>query len=191
MNITISDLGSPRLNKLWSGLEGGGRERLHEAMGCEVQVLTADYIRGIAQDRHATANRLGGTPTNFLAQAADKVAAPEYLSADSEGATLTINHPGMIRALKDVTIVPGGGKKYLTIPISSAAYGHRAGEFSNLFVRRGAMFPVLYQKNGNSITPMFLLMRKVTQKQDRSLLPSTEEWQKAARTGAITYIKQL
>lgn len=190
MNITISDLVSPKLGALIARLSPTGRQDLNRAMGYEVQRLTVDHLRQIAATRHNTANKLGGTPTNHWAQAAEKVAQPSSLtSVTGLGATLTINHPGITRALRDVTIKPKEAKS-LAIPVRGLAYGRRPAELwdrLNLFIPKGRRF--IAMRTGKKITVLYLLVRSVTQKQDRSLLPTDAEFHKAAARGALQYLK--
>jgi hypothetical protein len=168
---------------------GIGRRNLHQNMGEEVQVLTAEYLRRLAGDRHDTAQALGATPTGHLAEAAEKVASSGALTADSSEATLTIDHPGMRRAFGPVTISPRNAKS-LAIPIHAIAYGHRARYLwtqLSLFIPKGCNFIAMKGPDGKSILPLYILVRSVTQKQDRTLLPSDEEFEGAAIKGAENF----
>jgi hypothetical protein len=184
LRIDIRDSATPALKSTISLFSGARRRELNEAMGQEVQHLTADYIAELAASRHDTARKLGAMPTNHLAQASEKVASPAALTSDAEGATLTIDHPGFGRAFHDVTIVPTNVAA-LTIPISAAAYGRRAREFAGLFRIKGTNVLALAVNGG--VVPMFALVRSVTQPQDRTLLPSMEQFQEAAVRGAEQY----
>ena len=184
LRIKISDGLSPRLQSLMRLLGGAGLRELHQAAGTELQRITVDHVARIAATRHATAERLGAAPTNHFAQAAEKVAAASALSADPSGATLTISHPGFIRAFRTVKIVPREAKS-LAIPIHALSYGHRAGELwdrMHLFIPKGKN--IIAATIGGTLTPLYALCKSVTQKQDRSLLPSDAEFQKAAVDGA-------
>jgi hypothetical protein len=195
MNVKI-DIGGklkPGVARVVSALEGEGRIELNHAMGLEVQAVTYHHLRDLAGSRHNTADRLGASPTGFLAQAAEKVGAADAVTSVADAAVLTINHPGMMRAFEDVTITAKAAKA-LTIPIHRLAYGHRAGEFEGLFVLGGKKFDtgknILAMKDGDDIIPMFLLVHSVHQPQDRSLLPTDEEWQDAAVEGAENYLRE-
>lgn len=188
LRISIADTATPRLRSLMGALQGAGRRDLHAAMGVEVQNLTYQHVSTLAGSRHDTANRLGAAPSNHLAQAAEKIAAPTALSADSNAATLTINHVGMIRALRDVTIVPREAKA-LAIPVNAIAYNRRPAQIwaeLNLFIPKGKN--VIAMSDGKKITVLYVLVRSVTQKQDRTLLPSDNEFSAAAAVGAKTFI---
>jgi len=82
-------------------------------------------------------NRLGGKRTNFFSQAA------KATSATAEGGTVKVNvaHVGIRQRVEGGTIRPTNGRKFLTIPARSEAYGTRAKEHPFLvpiFFRSGA-----------------------------------------------------
>ncbi|MEO8204880.1 MAG: hypothetical protein ABI615_01775 [Chthoniobacterales bacterium] len=188
LRISIKDSATPRLASLIATLSGPGRSDLNRAAGAQLQVVTASHVAVLAATRHTTAERLGATPTNFFASAAEKVAQASALTADSSGATLTINHPGFIRAFRSVKIVPRTARS-LAIPIHAISYGHRAAALWDrlaLFIPKGKR--VICAKLGGVITPLYILCKSVTMKQDRSLLPSDEEFQEAAIAGAKSYL---
>lgn len=187
------------LRLLQDALTGEGRVEMVRAAGYEVQRSTADYLRQLAQTRHDTANALGATPSNHLAQAAEKVTQATVSVASGTGietqAEFVLDHPGMSRAFHDVTIRPRNAKA-LTIPIAAIAYNRRAGQFDGLFVLGGRGADVgrnllCRRLDDGTIEPLYLLVRSVTQKQDRSLLPSAEEWNEAALRGARTYLDMV
>jgi len=188
LRITISDGVSPKLQSIMRTFTGAGLTALHQAAGTELQRITADHVAKIAATRHTTANKLGAAPKNFLAQASEQVSASSALSSGPAGATLTISHPGFLRAFQNVTIVPRTAKA-LAIPIHALAYGHRAGELwdrLSLFIPKGKN--IIAATIGGVLTPLYALCKSVTQKQDRSLLPSDAEFQKAATDGAMAYL---
>lgn len=191
LRVKISDGVTPQLQAAMRVLSPSGLTALHQAAGTEVQRITADHVAKLAATRHATANRLGAAPTNHFAQAVEKVAAPAALSSDASGATLTISHPGFIRAFRSVKIVPRESKA-LAIPIHGLSYGKRAGELwdrMHLFIPKGEK--IIAATIGGVLTPLYALCKSVTQKQDRTLLPSDAEFQKAAVKGARGYLQLL
>ncbi len=202
VQITVStDKLSLALRSAVSQLSGEGATGMAKAMGVEVQNKSVDHLRGLAASRHDTANRLGAAPSGHLAQAAEKVGAASAVTTISGGgsniAVLAINHPGMVRAFRDVTIVPTT-KKFLAIPLAAIAYNRKPSQLTdeghNMFVLRskdsGKDRLILAEKQGDSIMPLYLLVRSVTQKQDRTLLPSDDEFSEAAVTGISNYIQQ-
>ncbi len=192
MKLSINTGGlSPALRKLASSLGGPGRAALHEAMGREVQKTTEAYLRDLAATRHGTASRLGAAPSGYLSQAATKAADPAALTANTDGATYTITHPALNRAFSEVTITPKNAKS-LAIPIHALAYNRRPSELASgghqLFIKRGRN--ILATRQGDSTLALYLLVRSVTQSQDRTLLPSDQDWASAAARGAAAFLHQ-
>lgn len=188
--ITVQDTATPRMAQLMAGL--GNRTGLHEAVGREALGLTRNHLIHIAATRHATAERLGAAPTGHWAQAAEKTVETH----DENAATITINQPGIGRVAHDVTITPKAGKKFLTIPLAAEAYGQRAYRMNNTFFLRskaGQLF--IARQNGGarggSLVLLYLLVKSVFQKQDRSLLPSDDEYRIAAKLGVRNYVGYL
>lgn len=190
MNIQIT--GGGELQK-WIDATTGAQARQGLNLACitEVQQLTEEHLHEIAASRHATSGALGAPPSNHWAGAADKVASASAIGSDESAGTLTINHPGIGRALHDVTIRPVSAKA-IAIPVNALAYAHRPREIWDrykLFIKRngkgGSSNGVIMRPGPNGIAiAMYVLVRSVTQKQDRSLLPSDAEFQGAASQGA-------
>jgi hypothetical protein len=153
-----------------------------------VQELTRAHIAGLQRKGGSLADSVGAPVSNFYAQAAEKVAGDAALSANAGGATLTINSPGFLRAFRDVKIAPRTAKS-LAIPINAIAFGHKASELwdrMGLFIPKGKR--VIAATIGGVLTPLYILCKSVTQKQDRSLLPTDAEFLDAAVRGARQYI---
>jgi len=169
------------LNRLQGFANGGPRQlSVLRGMGEAVKELTREHLRDLAASRHTTADRLGGTYTGFLAQASQAVeSAPLEVSGNE--AAFVISNPGIGRAFHPITIGPG--PKKLTIPMNAIAYGHRIAEFGKdvQIVHRGEAV--------RQDIAAFILVRSVTQPQDRSLLPSNQEWKDAAIDAAEEIIK--
>jgi hypothetical protein len=133
-------------------------------------------------------NKLGGPRTHFYGDAAKATSG----AGDDAGATITIAQQGMRQRVYGGTIRAQNGK-YLTIPLRSEAYGKRAREFGDLqFVKlsggralliAGGGTGLRLNKKGEAVTKkgleeglaMYLLVPEVTQRADRSLLPSAEQ----------------
>jgi len=189
INIKVEGTVSARFRDIARSLSGAGRDQLQHAAGVEVQRITVEHIAELAATRHATAEKLGAAPTNHFAQAAEKVAAASALTSSPQEAVLTINHRGFARAFRSVRIAPRTAKA-LAIPIHAAAYGKRASELwdrLSLFIPKGKR--VICATIGGVVTPFYILVGSVTQKQDRSLLPSDDEFTKAARAGVIGWLQ--
>lgn len=190
ISITVEDGFTPRMGQLIAGL--GNRTGLHEAVGREALGLTRNHLIHLAATRHATAQRLGASPTGHWAQAAEKTTE----SHDASAATITIRQPGIGRAAHDVTIRPKAGKKFLTIPLAAEAYGNRAYRMNNTFFLRskeGKLFIARQNSGarGGSLVLLYLLVKSVFQKQDRTLLPSENEYRVAAKLGVRNYVSYL
>lgn len=164
---------------------------LHAEIAPEAGLLTQDWIREQAQYRHATAARLGGRPTGALERAARSV----LTSSDASGAHIQIGSPLLRRAVRDVTIRPGPGKKFLALPVSGEAYGTSPRRFPRqlVFLSKSKDAPtaaLTHFRRGSKIgTVHYVLVRQVTQKRDPDLLPSTEVYETRAveaLTKAIT-----
>jgi len=186
-----SDSASPALEKLYNLL--GDATGLHAAMLPELDRLSRRWIRTQAAFRHETAARLGGKETGELERAAGKISG----RSDSQAATVQFASPLLARAFGDVTIKPGAGKKYLTLPISGPAYGISVGEFERTV---GDLFPLfggnetrgvmVHKEEGRKVaTAHYLLVPEVKQKHDPGLLPSNDLYLDAARQGAITWLE--
>lgn len=188
------------------------REEIHQDIATREENLVRDYLSSLAQTRHATADALGATPTGHLERAAESVTS----RSDADGATVSITSPGISRAFDDITITPGAGKKYLTIPATAEAYGKRAGAFNDLrlaFFKNGLLALVKTDQSrlsdrkssGYGIEskaakadsakqrpPVYFWLKKsVFQKQDRTLLPSDALLQTAAEEGVRDWLKSF
>jgi hypothetical protein len=211
LSINVRDAVGPQLAALESGL-GGDLSGLHEAIGTRARNLVIDHLTEVAKTKHKTADALGAPPTRHFEDPASYTTA----SADREAATIGIRKVGMGRALHDVTIRPRAPRKFLAIPAIAAAYGQRAYRIRGLVAivngDRGVLmmpqagksetyrtrryrgpdrFTTVEKKGGKFGTVWFVLVRKVEQKQDRSLLPSDAEFQLAAKQGALDFIDYL
>jgi hypothetical protein len=124
---------------------------------------------------------------------------------------ITIAKIGFQQRLKGGPIVPGNGKKYLTIPATSEAYGKRAGQFSNLRFgfaenKYGNLMPALLKaaatrspkgrltgrdakKNIGNV--MYWLTPRVFQRADPSVLPQEDVITTYALAAADKEIRRL
>lgn len=184
------------------------RTELHKSVGSHAEILTAQHLSVLAGTRHATADRLGASPSGHLARAAESVTS----EGTDAAALVSVTSPGIRRAFGDVTIKPKSGK-YLTIPATAEAYNRRARSFNDLRIAIFGGKLALVQAEQSSLAdrsrsgfsyenraPMqsagrapiyYWLKDKVTQKQDRSLLPSDAEYSTAAVMGIKAYIRLL
>lgn len=197
MSVTTSitiNLEAIGLREMFDAIQGeASRARLHQAMAEAVREATRDYLIVEAGKRHATADRLGAERSGHLEQAWRAVE-KSPIESSATGATLSINVPGLNRAFEDVTIVPKTAKA-LTIPVDRIAYARRAGEFGNqLYIWKskttGNAFLAMRQADKQARPLLlYLLVRSVTQHQDRTLLPSDEQWQDAGGKAAEAWFQ--
>lgn len=154
---------------------------MHGAIAAVAEDVTRKHVLALARTRHATAQRLGATPTGFYADAAGRIRSV----ADGVDATVILDHPGFANARQDVEIRPRNAKM-LTLPISAASYGKRARAFSDLFVKRdrktGRVF-LVRRKAGKKLERLFLLLKVVRKRRDDTLLPSEATLRDAAADG--------
>jgi hypothetical protein len=189
------------------------RTEMNQAIGERARELTRNHLVAIAESRHATAERLGATPSGHWGQAAEKTT----FEADGIGATVSVHQRGISRVAHDVEIKPGEGKKYLTIPAIAEAYnqrayrvpglhlifGRKAGEAARpIALGTGAASEIKYgriRKDGSRKithtasqlgTIWYWLVKSVHQKQDRTLLPSDEEYRLSALAGVRDFLSK-
>jgi hypothetical protein len=161
------------------------RGPLHGQMALDVR----DYTRqSLAQDtRHTTAAKLGATPTGHRKKSGAGI---EAVGTDAEAILRIPRDTGLGRAFGDVNIAMRG--KMLTIPASAATYGKTARDFPQGVLKPGVAqgrFPALvFAATGE---PAFWLVRKVHQRQDRTLLPSDEGFASAAQRSAELYLRKI
>lgn len=118
--VSIIDKASPELRRRMAALSP---QRLNAAIGPACLRLTQSRLRGQGT------NQRGFHSTQFWLQAADSASQ----HADADGTTIRVQKIGARLQFDGGTVVPVN-KKYLTIPATDEAYGHRALEFSGLVV---------------------------------------------------------
>lgn len=105
---------------------------------------------------------------------------------DGNTVSVPISIPGITRALHDIVIRPVEARA-LAIPVNEAAYGisprrynvnHPKGTPDALFIPKGKNYLAKTDNAGNLIV-MYVLKDSVTQRQDRTLLPSDEAMNEA------------
>ena len=192
--MTVEIITPPEMARWRDVMRPEFRRRLYREIGERVRVLVRKHILRIAPAHHIWANRLGAQPTGHLTSAVGKINS----AAGADFAEVAIPIPGISRAFHNLTITPKN-KAALTIPIAAASYGHRVSELRGIgwaIFRprrvRGAEpanqdSGVLFGKpqGGGEVVPLYLLKKRVEQRQDRTLLPSDAEIG-AAAAAAIT-----
>jgi len=194
LDIKITLSGATEADAAVSALANALERRgpMHAQIAVRGKQYTQDYLRGL--NRHRSAARLGATPTGHL----EKSAAAIEAASDDQAALIRIpRRTGLGRAFADVTLRPGPGRKFLTIPAHQTTYGKSVRDFPDATFR----FVVL-QSFRVYLTLMFAsgpyegevgywLKKQVTQKQDRTLLPSDTGYAGIARIAAVEYLTEL
>jgi hypothetical protein len=189
VHVALTHRSDGPIAKLIRGLDGQGRIDLNAAMGTEVQQTTAAHVGALERAPDSLLSKLGAPATNFYKHAAERIESPAALASDMNAATLTLNYPGVGRAFHPITIVPVNAKA-LSIPMDRIAVGRSprdCWEELGLFIPKGKGY--IAMRVGNEIKVLWLLRRKVTQPQNRALLPTAQQWQAAASLGAKTYLR--
>lgn len=186
LHIALTTTGTPVVDRAVASLTR--RTPMHQRMAAAVAEKVREHLVTVSRERHATATRLGANQTHFWESAARGVAVG---AVDESGGNVALKHPGIARAFRDVEIKPGPGKKFLTIPLVAEAYGRRAADIWQewgLFIPRrktGEKGIIASKSPLGLVTPFYLLVKGVTQKQDRTLLPTDD----AIRTTAVQAIR--
>jgi hypothetical protein len=142
----------------------------------------AEFVREHLFRRNNEPNKQGFPKSGFWASIANGVQG----IADGLKAVVVIPYPfrqkyygGEIVAGRGARFLSGGAlgpvkpPTYLTIPLTAAAYGHRAGEFEGLVVKyiKGQGL-CLVMNSGGSDLPFYRLVKRVNQHKDPNALPS-------------------
>lgn len=155
-----------------SALDGQLRDAsgLHARIAGDAENFIKARGRQTSATEHRSANRLGATPTGHLADAYEAI---EGVS-DASAASLLVPRASRLRAaFGSYVLTPGPGRKFLTIPVNRAAYGKRAGEFTDLFaLRAGPKKTLLLARDtGSGLEVMYVLAAKATMPADPDLIP--------------------
>ena len=214
MNLSLTiqaDTASPAIARALAAMEDRGP--LLQAMGTAVVNTTRKHVRNWGLNHP---NKLGGRRTNYWGRIANRITPAECLQpagSDAVAMVLGPGMPGIMRAMGPVVITPGTktpGVRWLAIPARSETYGHRPREFSGLkfafFKGAGAalveedLTEVKIRGRGKKRTVergqtrgglvWFWLRKSVKQPQDRTLLPTEDEWSEAANDAAGQWFRR-
>ena len=186
----------PSLNRFLDCLKPAGRHHLFSAAAASVSNLVRRHIAADAPRRHFSSSRLGAAPTGFMEKAARKT----VFSADAQHGEVVIPSPGFGRAFHDVEIRPTHGAA-LTLPISEFSYGRRVKEMTAMGWR--IFRPKCNQSKdidgstlwgglkGDQPIPLYILKKRVRQRQDRTLLPSDAAISTTASRAMISVINLI
>lgn len=191
LNVPLS------LNKFLDCLKPSGRRHMFSAAAAAVSDIVRRHIAADAPRRHVHALLNGaGRRTGFMEKAARKT----VFHADETHGEVVIPSPGFGRAFHDVEIVPTHGAA-LTLPVSEFSYGRRVKEMQSLgwmiFRPKGKSVILGYQKNQtkrngqHTPIPLYILKKRVQQRQDRSLLPSDYDINTTASRAMMAEINRI
>ena len=190
MNITAK-IDTPRLDALRSALGPHGRKALNSGAAESLWAACRSHLRSYALSHHGSAMRLGARPTGHLEQAA----ASSVWSADDASGRVEISAPGIGRVFRALEIVPKRARA-LTIPVHALAYGRRVAEVSRSHEvfrpkRKGGK-PANYLAAviDGRLTPLYVLVRRASVPQERSMLPADDALGKAAASGMLGVIRR-
>lgn len=184
------------LERLQAQLGEAGRRKMEAAAAKSVAALVQRHLFRLGQERHATAQKLGATPTNVIGRTAEGVSVRQ----DGADTFVVVPHPMFRRAFRNVEIAPRTAKA-LAIPVAGEAYDKAPRSFAELFVwsrkrgtegkdDKGAAF--LARRKGDALQLMYLLRKgRIKQKQDPSLLPDGDAQAKAAKSGLSALIRRI
>lgn len=190
-----SDECSPAMAIASKSLSPAARAILHKGAAEPLLALVRRHLAGLAQTRHSTAESLGANPTGAIGDAARR----SFSHDDASCASVTVPGPVFSRAFRDVVIVPKNGRA-LARPIHAWAYGVSPREWDARRSGRGTLVPLKFggassgllavktEKKGK-LTPMYILVDRVRQSQDRTLMPSDRDLGEAARDGVMGVVK--
>ena len=177
------------LSKFVDVVKAEGRRNLFSAAANAVRIVVRDHLSAQSARRHFTAANLGAMPTGIL----EKAAAKTTFHSDQDHGEVVIPTPAVARAFGDVTIAAQRAGS-LTLPISRFAYAHRVGELKamgwSIFRPKGHDILMGNLKDEDPV-PLYILKKRVTQRQDRSLLPSDADIGTAAARAMITEIRRV
>ncbi len=200
VGIVVNTAG-PLLERIVSAAQRAG---LAVVAARAVALLTKAHLVALDEERHQFGR-------HYYLQAAKSVTARD---GGSGLALVTVTQTGFRQRLNGGTIVPGPGKRYLTLPNNPEDSGKRAGEFNDLEFglapySDGSIRPALVRRASSAVSfirrklkgggvrvtvkpgelrggeVIFWLVRKVFQRPDPTVLPSGEAMQ-ATATEAIT-----
>lgn len=206
--FTIRDGASPTLRLLIADVRNAASASKAAARGVANKLRS--HFRNLDAERP---NKRGFDRLHFWSQVRRSVGNPVQVG---DMASVTIAHVAFRQKLDGGTIRPGPGKQFLTIPEHPDAYGKRAREFSGLNFayaedpeNPGTVRPALVAQRAVStlirfakkkfkavaselgLTPMYWLVRQVTQRPTPGALPTEQELQDATLFGAEEWARNI
>lgn len=190
ISVSIDD---SNLSRLLNAMGSQGLAELNRTAAYGLLTLCRNHIKLEASRRHATANRLGATPTGHLEEAAMTMVS----TADATAGEVQIFSPGFRRVFGSLSIAPRTARA-LTLPLDADSYGKRASKLRRegwqLFrsPAKGLRAILLGKHPGTGeVKALYLLRARVTLPQDRTLLPSDNAMASAVHNAVATYLQTI
>ncbi len=187
--MTVSIITPPALARWRDIAKPEARRRIFAVVADKVENLVRRHILRIAPAHHTAAQRLGATPTGHY----EKGARTTVSHAGDDFAEVVIPIPGISRAFKNLAITPKNASA-LTLPISPHSYGQRVSRMRQLgwtiFRPKGKDVLMGAQKDQEAV-PLYLLKKRVEQRQDRTLLPSDQELSRTAAAAIMGTLDRI
>lgn len=189
--VELDDRVTPYLARASAALADA--QGLNRAIAEEAARETAGYIRGLQgkANKHTWARALGVKDSNYWTEASERV----IHGADADAAYIGVDQVGYRRAIEDVTIVPGPGKKNLAIPVHPDARGVYPRELPEDFLTYipGSSLPggkpLLARDMGEErLEVWYVLTPRVRQRRDEQMLPNAELLGQAAANGFLAHL---
>lgn len=191
--MTVSVSIPPRLARFLGPLGPEGRRSLFSVAANALRIRVRGHLGSLAQSRHKTAQALGARPTGHLSRGARGVT----FEADATHGAVIIPIAGISRAFRDVEIRPRNASA-LTLPVHASAYGHRVAELRQmgwtLFRPKGKDVLMGVRKDSKKDSEpvaLYALKRRVTLRQDRTLLPSDDEMSSSVAKAMLMEITRI
>ena len=174
VKVTIN----PKLIAILNDLSPMARRELYSTGGAALANVVRTHLRRVGSTKHATASRLGATPTEHIIKGANRVTS----HSSANGSIVSVPIAGISRAFAPLTIQAKNANA-LTIPVAAASYGHRVRELSrmgwNIFKPKGHDVLMGKMQGDKEAKTLYALRKRVVIRQDRSLLPSDPEVSRA------------
>lgn len=174
VELSIKATIHPKLIPLLRDLSPLARRELFSVGGAALASAVRSHLRRVGATKHATASRLGATPTEHIIKGAARVTS----NSSANGATVSVPIAGISRAFAPLTIRAKKANA-LTIPVAAASYGHRVRELSrmgwSIFRPKGHDVLMGKMDGDKEAQALYALKKQVVIRQDRSLLPSDTE----------------
>ena len=181
---------SPAIARFFRTLSGEDLKQLDNAGAQYAAAKTRAWLKDLGTTRHATAQKLGATPTQIVERTRKGVKV-----ADVGGAQcVVIPHPLFRRAYRDVTIAPVTASA-LAIPVHRLAYGRSPRTIAELFLLKADGKAFLAKSEGKrpKKTVLYYLLHRgrIEQAKDETLLPSENTLALSARAGVSRFLTSL